>query len=254
MDRKKGHWILAKMGKKVLRPGGKELTLRLLDQLKISPEDHVAEFAPGLGFTAAITLQKQPRSYIGIERNEEAADRLRDELNGINNVVTSNAADSTLESNSMDKVYGEAMLTMQADHRKSEIMREASRILRPEGLYGIHELGLTPSNISSELKAEIQRGLATTIKVNARPVTEEEWVSLLEGEGFDMLNIDRRPMHLLRKRRVIDDEGTFRAMKICFNVLTHPRERKRLQEMRSVFRKYEHHLNAITVTARKRLN
>ena len=47
---------------------------------------------------------------------------------------------------SKDKIIGEAMITMHADHRKSEIVREAHRILKKGGLYAVHELGLTPEN------------------------------------------------------------------------------------------------------------
>ena len=48
-----GHWLLAKMGKRVLRPGGLELTRRLLSELAVTAVDDVVEFAPGLGITAA---------------------------------------------------------------------------------------------------------------------------------------------------------------------------------------------------------
>ena len=36
-----GHWLLAKMGKRVLRPGGRVLTGRLLGELQIEPIDDV---------------------------------------------------------------------------------------------------------------------------------------------------------------------------------------------------------------------
>ena len=39
IDSKQGHWMLAKMGKKVLRPGGKELTQKLIENLKINSND-----------------------------------------------------------------------------------------------------------------------------------------------------------------------------------------------------------------------
>ena len=32
-----GHWVLARMGKRVLRPGGLELTRRMLESLDIRP-------------------------------------------------------------------------------------------------------------------------------------------------------------------------------------------------------------------------
>ena len=247
-----GHWILAKMGKKVLRPGGKELTQKLIQNLHINTEDNIVEFAPGLGFTASLALQNNPRSYTGIELNEAAAAILRKSIRGENrDIIVGNAADSTLADNAYEKVYGEAMLTMQADHRKSEIIREAYRILKSGGLYGIHELGLTPNGISEVDKTKIQRELAQVIKVNARPLTVDEWTRLLEKEGFEVLKIETNPMHLLQPGRVIDDEGFFRTLKIGFNILTHPSARRRIVGMRKVFRKYENHLNAVAMVAKK---
>ena len=47
-QRMPGHWVLARLGKRVLRPGGMELTRRMITALTIVPADHVVEFAPGL--------------------------------------------------------------------------------------------------------------------------------------------------------------------------------------------------------------
>lgn len=253
VDKKQGHWILAKMGKKVLRPGGKELTIKLIQNLKITAKDDIVEFAPGLGFTAVIALRYNPKTYTGIELNEEAANALRKTINGKDRkIIVGNAADSTLQKDAYSKVYGEAMLTMQADHRKSEIIKEAHRILNSGGLYGIHELGLQPEDISEEKKAEIQRELAKVIKVNARPLTVSEWSTLLTKEGFKILNIETNPMHLIESKRMIEDEGFIRTLKIAFNILTHPKERKRVLAMQKVFRKYQDHLNAVSIVAEKK--
>lgn len=253
LNTEQGHWILAKMGKKVLRPGGKELTHKLITNLKIIKEDDIVEFAPGLGFTASMALKHNPKSYTGIELNEEAASILRKSIIGQGRkIIVGNAAESTLEDSAYSKVYGEAMLTMQADHKKSEIVREAYRILKTGGLYGIHELGLQPDSMPDEKKAKIQRELAQVIKVNARPLTISEWTQLLEQEGFNIVKTETNPMYLLESQRMIDDEGIFRTLKIVFNILTHPKERKRILAMRKVFRKYNDHLNAISIVAEKK--
>ena len=252
INTQQGHWILAKMGKRVLRPGGKELTLKLIENMDITPEDAIVEFAPGLGFTASIALKNNPKSYTGIELNEEAAEILRTKINGKNRkIIVANAAHSTLEDNSATKVYGEAMLTMQADSRKSLIIKEAFKILKTGGYYGIHELGLTPDNLSPEVKSKIQRDLAEVIKVNARPLTETEWKTLLENEGFKIVKVFKNPMHLLEPKRVIDDEGFFRTIKILFNVITHTKARKHILAMRKIFRAYENKMNAIAIIAQK---
>ena len=49
-----GHWLLAHLGKRVLRPGGRQLTNRMIEALNIRPSDAVIEFAPGLGETATL--------------------------------------------------------------------------------------------------------------------------------------------------------------------------------------------------------
>lgn len=252
INNKQGHWILAKMGKKVLRPGGKELTLKLMNNLKINSNDAVVEFAPGLGFTASIALKNNPKTYTGVELNEEATGILRKSINGNGReIIIGDASKSTLPDSSSDKVYGEAMLTMQADHRKSEIIKEAYRILKKGGLYGIHELGLAPNEVNEETKLVIQKELAQVIKVNARPLTVKEWTHLLEKEGFVVKKTETNPMHLLEPKRMIDDEGFFRTLKIVFNIITNPPARKRIVAMRKTFRKHQKHLNAVAIVAEK---
>lgn len=252
IDTRQGHWLLSKMGKKVLRPGGKELTNRLLDALDFSPEDDVVEFAPGIGYTAFGVLEKNPKSYTGVELNEEAATLLRKKINGPNRkIVIGDASKTDLPDSCADKVYGEAMLTMHVDRRKSEIIKEALRLLKPGGYYGIHELGLTPDGLDEELKAKVQRELAMCIKVNARPLTGKEWIHLLEKEGFQIKFVSTNPMYLLHTRRIIDDEGFLRSLKIGFNILRDNSARRRINEMRCVFNRYKKEMNAIAIVAQK---
>ncbi|MBK8711827.1 MAG: class I SAM-dependent methyltransferase [Niastella sp.] len=252
IDTAQGHWLLAKMGKRVLRPGGKELTLKMIQGLHITPQDRVIEFAPGIGYTAEKVVAMHPKSYTGIELNEEAATLLRKKINtDAYKIMLGNASQVALEDGCCDKVYAEAMLTMNADHRKSEIIREAHRLLRKGGLYGIHELGLTPHTLHEKEKATIQHALAVCIKVNARPLTQSEWVHLLEQEGFRIIDIQTNRMLLLETSRIIDDEGILRCLKIGFNMMRNPKARKRISEMKSVFTKYKDQMNAISIIAEK---
>ena len=41
--------LLARLGKRTLRPGGMELTRQMLELLDVQRSDEVVEFAPGLG-------------------------------------------------------------------------------------------------------------------------------------------------------------------------------------------------------------
>lgn len=252
IEKMSGHWLLAKIGKKVLRPGGIALTQHMLSMLNITSNDDVVEFAPGLGFTAEMTLKQKPKSYIGIDAEDNAVTYLNRKFEQSPAVFQlGNAAQSLLPEQSTDKVYGEAMLSMHANHRKAEIIREAYRILKPQGYYAIHELALKPDDLDENVKLHIQKELAQAIKVNTRPLTVSEWTELLEKEGFKVLSIETAPMHLLEPQRIINDEGIWGSLTIAKNILLHPTMRKRVFQMKSIFRKHEKNMGAVVILARK---
>lgn len=247
-----GHWLLAKMGKRVLRPGGRELTERLLVQLQIEPTDDVVEFAPGLGDTARSTLARRPASYTAVERDRDAALEVSRLLTGPEQRCVAGTAEQTgLANASASVVYGEAMLSMQMPTAKAKIVREAGRLLRVGGRYGIHELCLQPDNVPDEMRQVISAELSDEIHVGVRPLTVAEWRALLESAGFVIANVDLTPMHLLEPARLILDEGLSRALRFAFNVVRTPAARRRVLTMRRVFRKYRQHLAAVAIVAIK---
>jgi methyltransferase type 11 len=247
-----GHWMLAKLGKRVLRPGGRELTEKLIAGLQITPEDDIVEFAPGLGFTANIACGYRPKSYTGVDLNEEAATIARKRIKYDKaKIINANAAQSTLPDAYANKVYGEAMLTMQPLEQKKAIIAEAFRILKSGGYYGIHELGIAPDSVSEEIKEDIYRELSETIRVHARPMTAMEWTTLLEEQGFKIIKVAHNPMLLLERSRMIQDEGWLRVLLITFNLLRFPEIRKRVKKMKECFRKHQDNLDAVAIIAQK---
>jgi SAM-dependent methyltransferase len=244
-----GHWLLARLGKRVLRPGGVELTTRLLSAADISGAD-VVELGPGLGRTARDIAALQPRSYVGVDDTAASAATVQDVVAPIGGrVIVADAADIGLESASADLVVGEAMLTMQGDKSKKAIVDEAFRVLRPGGRYAIHELGLQPNSLAQETKEAIRRELARSIKVNARPLTAHEWTELLTDAGFEIKSVDRAPMALLRPARVIADEGIFGTLRIIGNLIRRGAARKRVVAMRRTFNRYRQDLTAVAIVA-----
>ena len=247
-----GHWLLARMGKRVLRPGGLELTRQMLDALDIRASDDVVEFAPGLGVTARAALGRGPRSYVGIERDEDAAEHVRRYLSGENRQCLVGRAEETgLPAASASVVYGEAMLTMQTGTQKSSIVAEAARVLRAGGRYGIHELSLEPDDLNDATKSEIQQALSEAIHVGARPLTASEWRALLAAQGFAVETQVSAPMHLLEPRRFVRDEGFVRTLRFLWNVARTPAARRRIRAMRETFRRYAEHLAATAIVAVK---
>lgn len=247
-----GHWVLARLGKRVLRPGGMQLTRRMLQALRIQPVDRVVEFAPGMGITARMTLGFNPASYTAVERDESAAKIVRSYLNGERQQCVLGSAEETgLPSASATVVYGEAMLTMQPEETKRRIVCEAYRLLEPAGRYGIHEMYLASEDLADETRRKTERDLTGVVHHGVRPLTISEWRSLLRSEGFNVLSVETAPMSLLEPGRLVRDEGLGGALRFVWNALRNKEARQRVLEMRSTFRRHRKHLGAVAMIAVK---
>jgi SAM-dependent methyltransferase len=249
------HWLMARLGKRVLRPGGIETTRWLLEHAAVTPQDEVIELAPGLGRTAALILARQPHTYVGVERDARAAQFAELALTGGGRgdarILHADASSVPLPDGSATLLVGEAMLSMQTATTKQAIIREAHRLLRTGGRYVIHELALTPDAIDPALFARIQSDLSSVIHVGVRIGTVRDWTQWLEQAGFTIERATTAPMHLLEPARLIRDEGVAGTARFICNALRTPGAPRRLRAVRGVFRRYREHLCAIGLIARR---
>lgn len=249
----KAHEVLSGVGKKVLRPGGKELTKKMIDALEIKEQDKVVEIAPGMGYTARMCISCCPQTYIGVDCDCKSVHHLRDQItSAVINIrfIEGKGDQTTIEDNSKDKVYGEAIMTMHANQAKKRFIREAHRILKDKGWYAIHELALK-DGLSEEDRNEMMTTLAKVMKVNAKPLTISEWSKLLEDEGFTIKKVATNRMLLLQFPRILFDEGIQGIAKIALNILTNKGATKRVFSMRKTFMKYEKNIQAVMIIAEK---
>lgn len=248
-----GHWVLANMGKKVLRPGGRRLTTWMHGNMAMASYDRVVEFAPGLGTTARYTLRRRPASYTAVEQDKTAAEGLKKLIGNHpkDKVVIARAEETGLPDHCATMVYGEAILTMQSEAKKRAMVKEALRLLEPGGKYGIHELCLYPDNLSDSRAQAIRKKMSQTIHVNAQPLTVSQWQALLKEEGFEVLDQSSVKMSLLKPLRVVYDEGLWGAVRFLFNVLTNSKARQRVAQMRKIFGQYHKNLGGVSIIARK---
>ena len=252
IEKMPGHWVLARLGKRVLRPGGLQLTRSMLDALGIQHTDDVVEFAPGMGVTARLTLELHPASYTAVERDEAAAKIVSSFFKGEQqHCVIGSASDTGLPDQCATVVYSEAMLTMQTEEMKRQIVREAYRLLKSGGRYGIHEMCLMSDNLDEDAKKETEKALTGVVHHGVRPLAVSEWRSLLESEGFEVQSVDLAPMSLLEPGRLIRDEGFIGALRFVCNLLRDSKARRRVLEMRSVFRSQRKQLGAVAITGHK---
>ena len=250
VEKAPGHWVLARAGKTVLRPGGLALSTWALKRA-VLPGSDVVEFAPGLGVTAAAIIGVGPASYVGVERDPNAAARVDAIASGVGRCINADAGQTGLPDESADVVVGEAMLSMQGEKAKRAIMGEAARILRPGGRYVIHELAMRPDSIGEEPATEIRKALARAINVNARPLTVADWRRTLEDVGLVVEETRMAPMALLKPGRMVADEGVFGALRIMRNVARDKDLRERVTTMARTFKKYDRHLCGVAIVARK---
>jgi hypothetical protein len=85
-----------------------------------------------------------------------------------------------------------------------------------------------------------------------RPLAVSEWRSLVESEGFEVQTVDMATMSLLEPGRLIRDEGLAGAARFVWNLLRDSEARKRVLEMRSVFRRQRKQLGAVAIVGIKR--
>lgn len=247
-EKMQGHWVLARVGKRVLRPGGIALTRQMLDALEIEANDRVVEFAPGMGRTARMVLGRHPASYTAVERDPAAAENLRASLARAKaEVRLASAEDSGLPSASATVVFGEAMLTMQTPENKERIISEAVRLLAPGGRYGIHEICFQPDDLPESVRRDIKAEMSKEIHVGVQPLTLGEWGILLERLGLKVTWCGKTPMKLLDPPRLLQDEGLTGVLRMASRLAMNPTLRGRVCAMRRLFHKYYGELAAVSL-------
>jgi cyclopropane fatty-acyl-phospholipid synthase-like methyltransferase len=245
-----GYEVLAAAGKTVLRPGGQRATQQLLQWADFKPGETVLELASGLG-TSAIALAKRYHvRVIGIERNPHhlALAQAKVKAAGLTEQVEicpGNIFALAEMTETFDYVVAEAILTMQSDIGKASILKGVFERLNPGGVFLSHEA------IARHHNAELHRDLAEVLRVNATPLSVEDWIATIESTGFHVQQHQTGAMQLLNPLQVIQDEGIFNTLQIARNLLTQPPLRKRLLSIKQVFSQHQKDLGYMILTATK---
>ena len=247
------HWLLARLGKKVMRPGGLPLTEAMLAGLAIGPPDDVVDLAPALGVTVQRVAAARPASFRGVERGEEEAERARRLAGGRSyECVVAEPESTGLPAGSATVVYGEACLSLETDDTKRRIIAEAARLLRPGGRLGLHELLLTPDDIPAEAKRRIEVDLTRAVRVRARPLTLVEWSTLLDEGGFTVRQATPAPILLLKPATVVHDEGWGGTLAILGRAARRPVALRRIADLWRSMHRERQHLGAVAIVAVRR--
>lgn len=245
-----GHWLLARLGKRVLRPGGLRLTRALLREAGVAGE-HVIEFAPGLGRTATLVLDHRPAGYIGVDADPQAAKLIDRIVSPKGRAIAAEAAASGLADRSADVVLAEGVLTIQSEAGKRQIVTEGVRLLRPGGRYILHELALRDEAAATDEVSQVRSALVQAMHVNARPKTVAEWSALLTEAGLQVQMVRTSTLALLEPQRIVADEGLAGALRFARNLLHDKPARIRVRAMARTMRTHKASLQAVGIVAVK---
>lgn len=256
LERTAGFALLGSLGKRVLRPGGMELTDRLLTRLAIGPEDDVVEIAPGRGRTAREILAHHPASYTGIDRDDAARRSVVPLLDGPKQRFRLGSVSRTgLEDGAASVAVGEAVLTMHPRAAKARILTELARVVRPGGRLGLHEVAYRFDDLDPDFdrpdleQVRISTELTAHFKVAFNAMTMDDWTTLLAENGFELVHVDQAPLRLLEPDRIVADEGLLGAAFFAANVLIRPPLARRILRMRAAMRRNAPNLRAVAMVA-----
>lgn len=244
-----GHTLLAQLGKKRLRPGGKVGTNWLIEQGEFSKDKKVLEVACNMGTTLVEIYNRFNPEIIGVDRDEKALEKAKENLkeNSLEDkikVLKADARDLPFDDNTFDIVINEAMLTMLSDEDKEKAVKEYYRVLKPNGVLLTHDVNIRDTDPG------LVEDLRTAIHVPAKPLMEEDWLNLFKKAGFKDIKHQHDNMRFLSDAGMKKDEGedTFKA--ILENAKDHPMAAQ-FKLMREFFSKNEGRLHYIVVASRK---
>ena len=239
-----GHQVLAAAGKKILRPGGRKATEQLFTWANFQAGETVLELAASFGESAIEIAKRFNVRVVGVEKNPDSVATAREKIKaaGLSDRVTIIEEDIfQLDkiSDKFDYVLAEAILTMQSDVGKAKILAAIKNHLKPGGKFLSHEM------VVRNNESEVRQSLSQTIRVNANPLTVEEWSKVCEKAGLTIQKQQTGKMGLLNLRQMIQDEGLLGTIKIVWNVLINPNLRQRVLQMRRNFQQQQNNIGYI---------
>lgn len=247
-----GHTLLAKLGKKRLRPGGVKATNWLLKQADFNGIK-MLEVATNMATTSIEIASKYDVAITGVDMDLKAIEKakentLKHHVSEKISFVHANATNLPFADNSFDLVLNEAMLTMLTHENKEKAISEYYRVLKPGGKLLTHDVYLNTDDL--DLQKEIISELTRAINFHVNPKPLQEWLKLYENHNFKNLKYINGPMTLMTPLGMIRDEGLINTLKIRRRAksLEH---REQFLHMKAVFKKYKKYLGFIAVVVVK---
>ncbi len=235
MKKVAGHVLLARLGKKRLRPGGIAATNWLIEQANLNENTKVLEVACNMGTTLVEIVKKYNCNVTGLDKDENFLNQAKENIKKENleskvNLMIGDATKLPFEDETFDIVINEAMLTMLNQNDKEKAVKEYFRVLKKGGKLLTHDITIPKEN------PEMIKELRQSINVLATPLTKEKWLEILKKAQFEKVTTQIDHMTLMSKEGMQTDEGKSGMAKILENAKNDPNFAQ-FMEMKEFFTK-----------------
>ncbi len=216
-----GHVLLARLGKKRLRPGGIAATNWLIEKANLNEDTKVLEVACNMGTTLIEIAKKYKCNITGIDKDENFLNQAKENIKNANleskvKLLLGDATKLPFEDETFDVVINEAMLTMLSLKDKEKAVKEYFRVLKKGGKLLTHDITIPKED------PEMIKKLRLSINVLATPLVEEKWLELFKNANFSKITTKIDHMTLMSKEGMQADEGVGGMAKIMENAKKDP--------------------------------
>jgi ubiquinone/menaquinone biosynthesis C-methylase UbiE len=236
------------IGKRVIHPGGREATERLLERAAIREGERVLDIGCGVATTAITIARRYGASVTAADISPIMLERARANVRaaGVEDKVTVQEADILslpYADGEFDCVIAEAV-TMFVKRRAAAA--ELVRVCRPGGRVLATEFmwRKPPTEEAREIfLGEVCPGL--------RFDTVEDWIRLYSEAGIEAVEVDSGPFEMMTPRGFVADEGFAGSMRVMGNVISRPAKMKKMLWLMPRMMRAVPYLGYIVVAGRK---
>ncbi len=245
-----GYELLAKLGKKRLRPGGVEATNWLIENGDFNSNKKVLEVACNMGTTLIEVVNKYGCNATGVDMRDDVIQKAKENVKAAKledkiNLLAADAMDLPFEDETFDIIINEAMLTMLSNKNKEKVLNEFYRVLKKGGVLLTHDV-----NIVKKIPNVIISVMRKVANIPATPLKERDWINLFNKVGFEDIKKKTGEITLMTDDGMILDEGE-EGMKLIHENAKKDPNFEQFSKMKKFFEKYKDKIYYIVFCSRK---
>jgi len=236
-------WLpVHRLGKKVLDPGGKVGSEKLVQHMNITIKDDVCDWSPLPGYTTFKVLSENPRSLFLPNLIIRESDKISPP--SWLPKKKPNWHRQPAENQTFSKALSVNYLHLLNEQQVTQVFQKAYRDLKPGALFGLHELSLQSQGAQAPSAAHLQGELSQKIHRPVKFRSHHYWLDLLEKTGFRIYFDEQQALQGRHKPALHQDEGLWGAFRIYSRSLFNQNARERSLALWNFLRKHNQHLCA----------